>query len=69
MKLETGKYYYCKTDHMTMRYDGYAMQAWFEYIGGSRIGWIDVPPLDTLEEVTWGTRAIPLQDFSECEHY
>lgn len=66
MNLAKGDYYYCKTDHTTMRYDGWAMQFWDDT---DMVGWCDIPPLDTLEEVTWGTKAIPLQDFSGCEHY
>lgn len=69
--LETGKYYFRKSTNETMRYDGWVMQLWFDDWADDvpRIGWDDVPPLSELEEVTWGTKAIPLQDFSDCEHY
>lgn len=69
--LEKGKYYYDKVTHETMRYDGWAMQTWATDVsdGIEGICWMDVPPNENLEEVTWGTRAIPLQDFSQCEHY
>lgn len=53
MTLKKGEYYYCKTTNRTMRYDGRYM--WY-------FDWDDVPPLDTLEEVTWGTRTIPLPE-------
>lgn len=65
MILKKGDYYYDKVTHETLRYDGWAMQLW----ENNRVCWNDVPPLSQLEEVTWGTKAIPLQDFSGCEHY
>ncbi len=63
--LKPGEYYFRKKDGTTMRFDGWAMQMW----ENGRVCWTDVPPLNELEEVTWGTKAIPLQDFSHCEHY
>lgn len=65
MVLKKGEYYYRKSTGETMRYDGWAMQLW----QNGSVCWTDVPPLRELEEVTWGTKAIPLQDFSDCEHY
>lgn len=65
MILIKGEYYYHKKTNSTMRYDGWAMQTG----EGGEMWWIDVPPLDELEEVTWGTKAIPLQYLSDCEHY
>lgn len=64
-RLITGEYYYHKKTNQTMRYDGWAMQMW----EGGRVCWDDVPPFNELEIVDWGTKAIPLQDFSGSEHY
>lgn len=63
--LVRGGYYYRKSRKETVRFDGWAMQLW----ESGSVCWDDVGSLDDLEEVTWGTPRIPLQDFSDCEHY
>ena len=68
--LTPGEYYYRKKTGQTVRFDGWAMQMWTtDYEGNARICWDDIGNLDELEPVTWGTKAIPLQDFSHAEHY
>lgn len=70
MVLVKGNYYYRAKTGETLRYDGWAMQMWQrDYDGEDRVCWDDVGDHADLEEVTWGTRAIPLQDFTDCEHY
>lgn len=65
IKLVKGSYYYNKKTKETLRYDGWAMQL----RENGYICWEDIPPLEQLEEVTWGVDEIPLQDFTMCECY
>lgn len=64
-KLIKGDYYYRKKTGETMRYDGWDMLM----SDDGRICWDDCPPLDELEEVTWGTPAIPIHEFVGTRDY